>query len=64
MLGLRCKNGIDLTYLNKLGINLEENEYFKQYLQQDILKKENEKVYLNPEYYGVNNFIIVHLLPF
>ena len=63
LLGLRCKNGVDLEKLKNLGYILEKNEFFMQFLEKNILKKENDKVYLNPNYYAVSDFIIEHLLP-
>ena len=63
LLGLRCKNGVDLEKLKKMGYFLEKNEFFMQFLEKNILKKENDKVYLNPNYYAVSDFIIEHLLP-
>lgn len=62
MLGLRCKKGIDKKYLKSLGYDIEKNNYLKEYIQNNILI-ENERIYLNPDFYGVNNYIIVHLLP-
>lgn len=64
MLGLRCKNGIDISFLRSLGYDIEKNEYLNDFIAKDILIKEGNKIYINEKYYGVNNFIIVHLLPF
>lgn len=63
LLGLRCKNGVDLEKLKNLGYILEKNEFFMQFLEKNILKKVNNKVFLNPNYYAVSDFIIEHLLP-
>ena len=64
MLGLRCKNGIDIDYLLSLGYDIRKNEYLDDFIARNILKRDGEKIYLNEDYYRVNNFIIVHLLPF
>lgn len=64
MLGLRCKNGIDLNYLKNLNYDLENNKTLNDFVEKNILIKQNNKVFINPEYYGVNNYIIVQLLPF
>lgn len=59
MLGLRCKLGVDLKSLSV--IDLEKNAYFQDYLKQGILKRENERVWLNEMFYGVSNTIISNL---
>lgn len=63
MLGLRCKLGFNLDELLTLGHDIEQNENYKDFLKRGILQKEKNTIKLNPEYYGVNNFIIVSLLP-
>lgn len=63
LLGLRCKNGVDLEKLKKMGYFLEKNEFFMQFLEKNILKKVNNRIFLNPNYYAVSDFIIEHLLP-
>lgn len=63
LLGLRCKNGVDLEKLKNLGYILEKNEFFMQFLEKNILKKVNNRIFLNPNYYAVSDFIIEHLLP-
>lgn len=65
MLGLRCNQGVSLDYLASMGCNFAQNEYFDDFVNKGILKLsgDNKKVYLNPDFYGVNNYIIVHLLP-
>lgn len=62
MLGLRCYCGVDITYLRKLGYDIEKNENFSYFCDKNIIKKENNRVFLNPKYYGVSNYIIVKLL--
>ena len=49
--------------LKKMGYFLEKNEFFMQFLEKNILKKKNDRIYLNPNYYAVSDFIIEHLLP-
>ena len=63
MLGLRCYYGIDKTYLKSLGYNIEESVYYSDYVKKNIIIENKNKVFLNEEYYFVNNFIIVSLLP-
>lgn len=63
MLGLRCKAGIDKEFLDKMGYNIEENEYFDDYIEKNILIKNNNKIKLNEDFYGVNNYIIASLIP-
>lgn len=63
MLGLRCKKGIKKDYLLSLGYDITKNEYLKDYVKNGIIIENQNLLYLNPKFYGVNNFIIVHLLP-
>lgn len=63
MLGLRCKLGFSKEELLKLGYDIDKNDKLSYYLNKNILKQEKGRVYLNPDYYGVSNFIIVELLP-
>ena len=65
MLGLRCCHGIDKTYLVNLGYNIDENQHLKDFIEKGIIRQNYDKnrLYLNPDFYGVNNYIIVHLLP-
>lgn len=63
MLGLRCKNGIDIKFLKDLNYDIEKNQYLNEFIERGILKRTENKIFINPEYYGINNFIIVHLLP-
>lgn len=63
MLGLRCVNGISVGYLKSLGYDIEKNENLDFFIKNRVLKRENGKIYLNKEYFSVNNYIIVKLLP-
>ena len=63
MLGLRCDIGVNLTDLKNLGYEISKNEFFDEYLKQNILIKQNGKIYLNEDYYDVSNTIISNLLP-
>lgn len=64
MLGLRCNSGVNKNYLKTLGYDLEKNQYLQDFIAKGIITEtENEKIYINPDFYGVNNYIIVHLLP-
>ena len=65
MLGLRCNKGIDKIYLRSLGYDLDKNDFLVEYLAKGIIKEGSTRniLTLNPDYYGVNNFIIVNLLP-
>ena len=62
MLGLRCARGVDLEYLQKLGKNIENNENFKYFLEKNVIFKVKNKFFLNPDYYEVNNYVIVKLM--
>lgn len=61
MLGLRCKLGVDLAEIEKLGYNLTENQYYKEYISNDILIRKGNFVYLNPVFYHISNTIISNL---
>ena len=63
MLGLRCKFGFDFNEIIKLGYDIFLNDNFKKYLDKNILIKEGNWIYLNPDYYGVSNSIICDILP-
>ena len=63
MLGLRCCLGISKSYLKNLGYNIEDNEYVKDFKKREVLLEEEDKIFLNSKFYGVNNFIIASLLP-
>ena len=64
MLGLRCDLGVDKNYLKSLKFDIEKSESLADYVQRGIIRKSGDKLFLNPQYYGVNNFIIAHLLPY
>ena len=64
MLGLRCNLGIDTKYLERLNYNILDNENFKDFKEKGILIEEGNKVNLNPDFYVINNYVIVNLLPF
>lgn len=63
MLGLRCKLGVSLSKLQELGYDITKNEYYKDYLSQEILKEEDGILRLNPVYYHLSNTIISNLMP-
>lgn len=64
MLGFRCKLGISKKYLLSLGYNIEENKNFKDFLKRGVISENgDDNIILNPQYYGVNNFIIASILP-
>ncbi len=62
MLGLRCYEGVSIKKLKDLGYNILENENCKAFLQKGILRKENGKLFLEPSYYVVSDYIIEHLI--
>ncbi len=62
MLGLRCACGVDIKYLEKLGKDIENNENFKYLLKKNIIFKMGNKFFLEPNYYEVNNYVIVKLM--
>ncbi len=61
MLGLRCKLGVNLTEIEKLGYNLVENKYYKDYVSNGILTRKQNMLYLNPLFYHISNTIISNL---
>ncbi len=66
MLGLRCKLGVNLNYLNSLKYDIKKNINFKYFVEKGIIFQngnDSEKIYLNPDYYGINNYVITSLLP-
>lgn len=63
MLGLRCKLGVDLDQIKKMGYDLQRNEYYKKYIIDGILTQKDEKLFLNPVFYHISNTIISNLLP-
>lgn len=63
MLGLRCKLGVDLKQLEKLGYDIKRNEFFEDYIKQDIIKVEADRLFLNPVFYHLSNTIILNLMP-
>lgn len=63
MLGLRNRQGVNLKDLKKLGYDLTQNEFYKDYLQQDIIRENQDVVNLNSVYYHLSNTIISNLLP-
>lgn len=62
MLGLRCELGVDIKYLEKLGYIIENNQNYHDFLAKNIIFQKNNRIYLNPQYYGVSNYVIVKLL--
>ncbi len=63
MLGFRCNLGVDKNYLKSLEFDIEKSEYLADFVKRGVVYQKDEKLFLNPQYYGVNNFIIAHLLP-
>ncbi len=65
MLGLRCKIGINKNYLLEKGYDITKNSYLQDFIEKEIIitQKDDNILKLNPQYYGVNNFIITSLLP-
>ena len=63
MLGLRCKLGVDIEILKKIGYDIKKNIYFEDYLCQKILKLDGNILTLNSIYYHLSNTIISNLLP-
>lgn len=63
MLGLRCNRGVDKMYLTSLGYDIAKNEHLSDFIEKGVIIQKEDRLYLNPDFYGVNNYIIVHLLP-
>lgn len=62
MLGLRCDIGVNTKKLLKLGYDITQNSYYKNYIENKILLQKGSKLLLNKKYYGVSNTIICNLL--
>ncbi len=60
MLGLRCNLGVKLPLKN---YDITQNPYYADYLRQGILRKEGDRLFLNPMFYHLSNTIISNLLP-
>lgn len=63
MLGFRCKAGVSKQKLLSLGYDITKNENYSEVLANDIIIENGDKLILNPDFYGVSNYIIVKLLP-
>lgn len=63
MLGLRCKAGISKEFLKKYGYDIEKSEKYIEFKEKSILNENEDKISLNPDYYGVSNYIIASILP-
>lgn len=63
MLGLRCKMGISREKLKTLGYEIDKCSYLQEFIDRGILLDKGDKIFINPEFYGVNNYIIASLLP-
>ncbi len=61
MLGLRCKLGVDIWKVKKMGYDITQNQFFNDYLAEGMLKLENDKLFLNPIFYHISNTIISNL---
>ena len=63
MLGLRTKYGIDLNYIKKnYGINLIKNNSFKELLKNNIIIKKGHKITVSPDYFYVQDEVVIKLL--
>ncbi len=65
MLRLRCKLGIDKNYLLSKGYDITKNINYAVFIEKGVIipSKDDNKVFINPQYYGVNNYVISSLLP-
>ena len=63
MLGLRCKCGVNINFLKTFGYDIEKNANFDEYLKRNVLIRKGDKIYLNEDFYHVNNIVIVNLMP-
>ena len=62
MLGMRCYEGIAKRELLRYGYNIEENADYKQFLKQNVLFLEGDKIKINPKFYGASNLVIERLI--
>ena len=63
MLGLRCKAGISKIVMKTLGYDITTNSNLVEFVEKGILNQQGDIITLNPDYYGVSNYIFVKLLP-
>lgn len=63
MLGLRCDLGFSKKQLLSLGYDITKKQEFKEFLDKGYLTQNGDNIKLNPDYYGVSNYIIVKILP-
>ena len=63
MLGLRCRLGVDIAVLKKMGYDIAKNQYFIDYLKQGVLTLQDDLLKLNPVFYHISNTIISNLMP-
>ena len=52
-----------LDEMQPMLYNIEKNENYQEFLQKGILQECGDKTTLNPDFYGINNYIIIRLLP-
>lgn len=62
MLGLRYFEGIDLNKLQEIDKEKTERILNSDYFEKGVLSIINEKIVLNPDFYAINNEIIVNLI--
>ncbi len=63
MLGLRCFLGFDISEIEKLGYDIKANKNFQRLIKGNILIEKEGRVYLNKNFFSVNNQIITNILP-
>lgn len=63
MLGLRCDLGFSKKELLELGYDITKNSTYKEFLDKGFLIENGDRIMLEPNKYGVSNYIIVKLLP-
>ena len=63
MLGLRTEFGINLNYIKKnFRINLIKNNSFNELLKNNIIIKKGQKISISPDYFYVQDEVIIKLL--
>lgn len=63
MLGLRCRAGISKIVMKSFGYDILQCEDYHYFKEKGVLVEKGDIITLNPQYYGVSNYVIVKLLP-
>ena len=62
MLGLRSRVGVDKSELKTLGYDIEKKKDYRDFLEKGIVYEKEKRFYLNPQFYGISNYVIIKLI--